>query len=89
MSEASIKEKAKQQRELNAVVKNILADFVGRDITPLLAAEAESRVREALVGLIIRGTYVLPPGLSLDRVELNKDMMINVYFKRAPVGEIV
>lgn len=75
-------EKDKQLREVNVVVKRILADFDGRSITPTLVAEAEGRVREALVGMILRGVYVLPAGLALDRVELSADLKIQVYFRR-------
>ena len=82
-------EKDKQLREVNAVVKRILADFDGRQITPTLVLEAEGRVREALLGMILRGTYVLPPGVVLDRVELSEDLKIQVYFKRVPPGTIV
>jgi len=84
MSEANIKEKAKQQREVNDFVKRILADFVGREMTPLLVAEAEGRVRETIVSMILSGTYVLPVGLAFDYVKLSADMKIQVYFKRLP-----
>lgn len=77
-------EKQKQLREVNDVVKRILADFVGREVTPLLAAEAEGRVREGLVDLILKGVYVLPADLELDRVVLGANMKIQIYFKRVP-----
>lgn len=82
MSEISAEEKAKQTLEVNAVVRRILADFDGSVITPLLTAEAEGRVREALVGLILKGVYVLPAGVMFDRVELSADRKIQVYFRR-------
>lgn len=79
-------EKEKQKLHMNAVVSRILKDFVGREITPLIAAEAEGRVRETLVGLILSGDYVLPAGLELSHVSLSDDMKILVFFKRAPVS---
>ena len=81
--EISLDERAKQQIEMNYVVRTILADFVDREVTPTLAAEAEGCVRRALDDLVRQGNYVLPAGLSLDRVELGADMKIKVFFKRS------
>jgi hypothetical protein len=75
-------EKTKQLLEVNEVVKRILADFVDKEITPILVAEAEGRVRQALVDMILKGDYVLPDGLELDRVALGANRKIQVFFRR-------
>ncbi len=74
---------ADRHRKLNEVVRGALADFVDQEMTPYLVAEAESVVRAALDDAVRAGTYVLPDGLQLDRVELGDDMRLKVYFARA------
>ena len=74
---------AENQRKLNEAVRYALKDFVGRDMTPTLLAEAEGQVRTALIEMTLNGTYVLPRNMQIDRVELGTDMRIKVYFKRA------
>jgi hypothetical protein len=75
-------EKANQQLKLNEAVRYALKDFIGRPITREVIASAEGCVRLALDEMVRSGTYVLPAGLALDRVELGEDMRLKVLFKR-------
>jgi len=72
-----------RQRALNEVCRGVLKDFVGKDLTPTLLAEAEALLRSTLDEAIRAGKYVLPDGLVVDRVELGVDMRIKVVFARA------
>lgn len=74
-----------RQRVLNEVCRRVLRGFVGRKLTPTLMAEAEATVRAVLDDAVRAGSYVLPDGLALDRVELGADMRIKVLFKRTDV----
>lgn len=72
-----------RQRALDDVCRRALKDFVGRDVTPTLLAEAEGLLRGKLDEAVREGKYVLPDGLVLDRVELGTDMRIKVFFAHA------
>ncbi len=73
-----------RQRALDEVCRGVLRDFVGRDMTPTIVAEAEAAMRSALDDAIRQGKYVLPDGLLLNRVEIGADMRLKVYFAAAP-----
>lgn len=73
-----------RQRALDEVCRDVLRDFVGRDMTPTLVAEAEAAMRSAIDEAIRQGKYVLPDGLVLDCVEIGADMRLKVYFSDAP-----
>ncbi len=62
----------------------MLQDFVGRDMTPTIVAEAEAAIRSAIDEAIRQGKYVLPDDLLLERVEIGTDMRLKVYFADAP-----
>lgn len=73
---------ADRQRALDEVCRRALKDFIGRELTPTLLAEAEGQLRALLHEAVRAGTYVLPDGLRLSRVELGADMRIKVYFDK-------
>lgn len=75
-------EEAARQQKLQAAVEYTLKDFVGKELTPMLIAEAEGKLRETFEELARSGTYRMPPNMWIDRVELGADMRIKVYFKR-------
>jgi hypothetical protein len=74
-----------RQRALDEVCRRVLAKFIGRPITSTVVAEAEATLRWSLDEAIVAGTYVLPDGLKLDRVELGTDFRIKVFFKKIGV----
>jgi hypothetical protein len=80
-SQTKDKDALDRQRKLSELCRGVLKDFVGRVVTPYLVAEAEGKVREALDDAIRAGTYVLPEGLVLGRVEVGDDLRIKVYFE--------
>lgn len=82
-------ERAKQLAEVNRVCNRILAaTFNGRALTPTLAAEAEGVIRHTLDEMVKKGSYVLPVGLALDRVEVNAQGMLQIFFKRRLVIDV-
>ena len=72
-----------RQRVLNELVRRVLKDFVGRKATPGLLQKAEAAVVAAIDDAIRAGSYVLPDGLVVDRVELGLDRRLKVLFKKA------
>lgn len=85
--EISDEERAKQLAEVNRQCGAILADFVGRPYTPMIVAECEGLMRQKLDEMIKAGSYVLPVGITLDRVTF--DLVtgkVQVLFKRATSG---
>lgn len=77
-----------RQRALDEVCRSVLAPFIGRKITPTLVAEAEATMRAALIDAIRAGKYVLPDGMTLDRVELGPNMRLQVYFNRERIPNL-
>lgn len=76
-----------RQRKLDELCRAVLRRFVGQDATPAMVARAEAEMRVAIDEAVRAGTYALPDGLVVDRVELGADMRLKVYFARAaPVG---
>lgn len=73
---------ADRQRKLDEVCRAVIAKFVGREVTPTIAAEAAGCLRAALDDAVRAGTYVLPDGLCLDRVEVGDDLRFKVFFTR-------
>lgn len=79
-----------RQRKLDELCRAVLSRFVGQDATPAMVARAEAEMRVAIDEAVRAGTYALPDGLVVDRVELGADMRLKVYFARAvPVGSLV
>jgi hypothetical protein len=76
---------ADRQRKLSELCRGVLARFIDQEPTPLLVAEAEGVIRAAVDDAVRAGTYVLPDGMVVDRVELGADMRLKVYFERARV----
>lgn len=82
-------EHAKQLAEVNRVCNRILAaTFTGREVTPTLAAEAEGTIRHALDEMVKRGSYVLPVGLAIDRVEVNAQGILQIFFMRKSIIDV-
>lgn len=78
-----------RQRALDDLCRRALKEFVGRDATPTMIAEVEAKMRAVLDEAIRAGTYVLPDGLVLSRVEVGSDMRIKVFFAPAPTKDDV
>lgn len=76
------KDVADRQRKLDEMLRRVLAGFVGATPSPRVIADAEATLRRHLDEAIAAGTYVLPDGLLVDRVEVGADLRMKVYFKR-------
>lgn len=69
-----------RQRKLNELCRSVLGKFVGREVTPLLIAEAEGCMRQEIDEAVRAGTYVIPDGMIVDRVEVGADLRLKVFF---------